>query len=487
MTERIDYQGPPKEYESYIDDTLRSRSSSTAAGTGYADIDFLLSELDLLKSASKQLYDSCVSEMKDFTVLLDASDSNLITAHQMSYPDDVTPDSISFAEYIYNFSVSQSTSSQYVNKYFENKIRGIYGTNSLDIAHITRIIHSETVRILEFLETYTGDIDDPSEFRVIEAFQNWAQDTKVILTAFEQIFQQKAITKIPEGEMAELDERKAKEFQSLFQSKLNIINGSISDIISQTYKDWDIPAGVFYNKILGPSLKFRLNVSNNIMSNLNSSKAPTLFQEASATSIGLSAQFQSALSDQVKRNRLFYEHMESLAENIIQRDTYIKYLDQLSNIGKVLPRPFISQIADENQVLDSELVPPTPVSYSANATSDHNLLTDRENLSAHPQYVLKNGDTIEGDLFLNGSLTLNGIKISELFYVKNGVAKMPAGVIDWDNLSNLDVVGAGSSYTPDNLHIVEQKVLLDNKVEYIISFDVDDITNLSYEIEIIEL
>lgn len=482
------YQGPPQEYKSYID-TISDKNvrKPSGYGTGYADIDFLLKEVTSLSQYSKQTYDICVLEMNSYTLMLDTSDTHLIQAHQMSYPDDDTPDSISFAEYIYNFSASQSTSSQYVNKYYENKVRGIYGTNALDVAHITRVIYSETKRILDFLAKYTGDIDDPSEFRIIEAFQNWVQDTKNILSSVRQILSQKAVTQIPEVEMAQLDEGKSKEFQGLFQSKLNIINSAISDLISQLYKDWDSVSDVFYNKILGPSLKFVLNVSNKITNGINSSTAPVLYQEAAMTTAGLNSQFDSALSDQVKRNHLFYEYAMAVIQNMLQRDAYVKYLDQLSSKGTVIPNPFMLQIQEEPTIVAYDLDYRPPQNYADNASSSHDYLTGREEDDAHPQYLLNSGGTIEGELFLTGDMTVNGAKVSDIFHVKDGVPRIPSYSIDWDSINTGELGTAGETVLPYELYVGHKRVLDGGKIEYTIDFEVDNESSVNYEFEIIEL
>lgn len=491
MTDPLAYRGPAQQYTPYLDhSSIRVPVNSEGAQNGYADIEYLLAIVAQIAQGAKSVYDQCVLEMNDYTLSLDTKDTVLMESHKMSYPDDDTPDSISFAEYIYNFSVSQSTSSQYVNKYYENKVRGIYGTNALDVAHVVRIIYLETTRIQDFLSKYTGEIDDPSEFRTIETFQSWAQDTQNVLAGFRQALSQKAISQIPAEEMAQLDEGKSKEFQGLFQSKLNVINAAIGDLLSQLYKDWDSVSQVFYDKVLGPSLKFTLNVSNNITTGLDSTLAPTLYQEANVTRLGLNSQLQVALEDQVKRNRLFYQYAAAILQNITQRDLYVKYLDQLSEKGTVLPNPFITQIKEQPAGVmadEVELGYRIGIDYSINAGSSHDLLTDRDSAEAHPQYVLKDGDTIEGDLFLNGDLTLNGAKITNLFYLKNGVSKIRSSSIDWSNVQTDDTSEAPSASVPSNLSLTARKPLLDGKIECTIRFEVANADGTQYEFEVIEL
>jgi hypothetical protein len=487
----INYQGPNQNYESYPDGRAPSVTNTSKArvGLGYADIDFLIESLEMFSKDIKRFYDLCVLEMNDFTLLLDTSDTVLISSHEMSYPDDETPESVSFNEYIYNFATSTSTSSRYVNNYYENKIRGIYGTNALDIAHISRVTYLEIKRIQNFLDSYTGEINEPSEYRVIEVFQDWLQNAASLFQGFREAFETKAIVKIPEEELAEIDQGKSKEFQALFQSKLNVINKSISDIIGQLYKDYDGSSDFFYNKVLGPSLSFDLKVSKNIVSGLSLDKTPLLLQEAQASKVGLTNQFKSALGDQVKRNNLYYDYLNSVLNNTLQRDAYVNYLEQLSQKGTVLPRPFVSQLASEPEVLSVEtnLENRNSLGYNINASSNHSNLTNREEEDAHPQYLLKNGGIIDGRVDINGDLFLNEANLANVIYSKNGVAKVSSEAIDWDSVSNLDTNSAGDNSIPSDLQIINTEVLPDGSVRYTINFDIDEDTATNYEFEIIEI
>jgi hypothetical protein len=487
----INYQGPSQNYESYPDSGGPSITDGPRGGVGlgYADIDFLIENLELFSKDIKRFYDLCVLEMNDFTLLLDTSDSILVNSHNMSYPDDETPGSISFNEYIYNFATSKSTSSRYVNNYYENKVRGIYGTNALDIAHISRVTYLEIKRIQNFLDSYTGEINEPSEYRVIEVFQDWLQNAASLFQGFREAFETKAIVKIPESELAEIDQGKSKEFQALFQSKLNVINRSISDIVGQLYKDYDGSSDFFYNKVLGPSLSFNLKVSKNITGGLDLEKTPLLLQEAQASVVGLTNQFKSALGDQVKRNNLYYSYLNSILNNVLQRDAYVNYLEQLSQKGTILPRPFVSQIAVEPEILriETNLENRNSLDYSVNASSDHENITNREKEDAHPQYLLRKGGIIDGRVDINGDLFLNEANLANVIYSKNGVAKVSSEAIDWDSVSNSDTNSAGDSSIPSDLQIIGAEILPDGSVRYTINFDIDEDTATNYEFEIIEL
>lgn len=488
----ISYQGPSLKYESYIGSSeLPEPKTAGNYGSGYADVEFLLSELDDLSKLAMSLYRDAEAEMIGYTLLLNTADQTLIDSHKMSYPEDDTPDSMSFKEYIYNFSESKATSSRYVNRYYENKVRGMHGTNALDIAHVSRIVNSEVKRIESFIDTYIGEIDDDTELRVLESFQDWTENAKNLLPKFRQAFQSKGVGQIPQQEMAELTETKAKEFQGLFQSKLNIINSALSDQISQLYKDWDLVSDMFYNKILGPSLKFNLSVGRNVHKGLSETNAPILYQEAVATSSGLQTQLKTSMSDQVKRNNLFYDYMIGIFQNIIQRDTYVIYLDQLSVTGTTIPNYFITQLKSEPLTIEnSELLlgERSSLAFESNSSSDHSFLTGSDNDDAHPQYLKRTGDTVNGDLEVVGRLRINGKQIENLFSFDSfGNVVINAGYISWTDLDINETNKAVNEFTPDNLSIIDRRSLATGNLEYTVDFDIENGNVQGYEFEIIEL
>lgn len=490
MAKDIDYSGPEKEYKPYIDDLNFTRSTSPY-GNGYHDVDQLREDLEEMAEFTRYLYDLCVNEMQEYTLKIDTSNEELVNSHKMAYPDDNTPDSISFSEYIYNFSVSRTTSSLYVNRYYENKVRGLYGTNALDIAHIVRIFHSEVKRIQNFLDKYLGDIDDPSEFRTIESLQNWAQNAKALLTAIEQTYKTKGRTSIPGSELDQLDEDGARRFQGLFQSKLNVLNTYIHDGITELYKDYDSQADYFYNRVLGPSLSFNLKVSNNINSNLDLATAPILHQEAVMSKMHFNSKFETALADQVKRNNLLYDYVERILQNLVQRDTYQVYMRQLSSIGATLPNPFFLQVTEEpatlrnNNVLLGDF---SQLTYDENAASDHNYLTNRDADDAHPQYLKRTGDLVTGDFEIFGDLRLNGQDLTSVFGTDSeGNVVVRSEYLDWANVSPGNTSGVVNEFTPDNLYIQDVRYLSDGSIEYTIGFEIENDNVQGYEFEIIEI
>lgn len=488
----INFQGPSGEYRPPQGRVPKDTSTYTSpnVGMGFADVDGLLADLETFKANLEVFYRNALNEMKSYTVLIDKANQELVRSHQMSYPNDDTPDSISFAEYIYNFSNSRATSSSYVNKYYEAKVRGPHGTNALDIAHVVMMTHSEVVRIQDFLEKYTGDIDEPSEFRIIELFQTWTQNSQGTIERFWQAFQAKAVAEIPEAEVAQLDEGKSREFQALFQSKLNIINRSISDIIGQLYKNWDEPSERFYNRVLGPSLSYNLKIGKKISQGVSTDTMPTLAQEANMTSFNFDSKLKTAMEDQLKRNRLFDTLTGNILNNIVQRDVYVRYLRQLSNKGKTIPNFFITQVFEEPEVIKTgsvNLVPKRKPTYETNASSDHSYITGVEDDGAHPQYLLRTGDKVEGTFEIDGSFYLNDADVSEMIYVKDGGPVVGSNYIDWENVGSADVRQAGDNYIPMNLEIADAEVLSDGKVRYTLSFEVESDNLSNYEFEIIEL
>lgn len=496
------YQGPSREWRPHIagvdrpvDDGLDLQSTS-----GYHNLDYLKALLDEITTACGRMYKECESVLSEFALAIDTTNETLVAAHDSVYPSDDTPGYVTFDEYKYLLEHNNSNAAQYIISTYETKVRGSSGTNALDISLISLYINSECKRIKEFIDDYIGEIDDSSEFRTIEVFQDWAEDTKAALSELWKALKGQIQRSLPQSELDRLTEDKAGQFQASFQVKLNVINKNIANQFNQLAKSWDTPAKTFYNKNLGPALKFRLKVGRSLGQDMNSNDFPILSAEASGTTVGLDANMETALADCLKRNGLFFDLIVKIMTNMAQRDTYIKYISQLSNKGKSVAKPFAKsdsiQQADtiiQARVLDADR------SITSSTTSFYNLHSDLAGLlddDAHTQYILRSGSSeypVTGNIIAEDGVTIDGVDISE--HTHDGVnSKKIRGVnIEYGSVTteNLDLSPTATS-TPSNLTIESvQSTFLggitDSTIEVVVSFDVDTTGITGYEFEIMKL
>jgi len=414
-------------------------------------------------------------------------------------PTKTMPGHISFKEYQYYKHHSGTAAADYVATYYEDHVRGPGGTNALDISHLALMTSNEVKRIKEFLNVYIGDVNDPAEFRAIELFQGWAEDAFGHAKDLWEVLTGKVTAEIPRSEVDQLDSKKATELQALFQVKLNIINASIKDLISQTYKNWEDPSSHFYHNNLGPALNFQRRVGSSLSTSFASQKTPVIAAEIQGSLSGLKSNFTVLLADQVKRNKLYSDNIENILMNIGQRDTYCKYIDQLSDLGKKISGSFTSTSTEINTAFQSYAAPLETVDTSANMIANtvfqplHSLLSGTETPDAHAQYLLRSGgqnSKITGDIFLEEGVKIDGIIPSK--HSHNGLdgsVKIKGSDIEYNSVTDGNVDNTNSSTTiPSDLLLLDQVVSIVppgiTKVAARVSFNVDKTNIVQYEFEI---
>lgn len=365
MIDKFYNQGPSQEWRPPVGgiDDVSITNVPAHTDTGYADLGYLLSMLDELESATSELFRQCESKLSEYALSIATFDDTFKEAHSQVYPSDETPGYVTFDEYKWVLQNNTSQNTQLVISTYEQSIRGVSGTNALDISLLTLYIHSECRRIRTFIEDYIGEVDDSSELRTIEIFQDWAEDTKTIVYQLRQAFLQ---THPPQGSIsnAELDKltkEQASGSQALFQAKLNVINNNIVSQFAQVAKNWEGPAQTFYNKTLGPALKFRLKVGRSLSDDLKPADFPLLSTEIASTTLGFNANLEVALSDCIRRNQMFFDLITKIMANVAQRDTIVYYTHQLAQKGKPLPNLFIKadSVSQATEVINSQILETT--------------------------------------------------------------------------------------------------------------------------------
>ena len=141
----VTYQGPNQTYKPPLGDYSSEPSvgGSIQAGQGYFNLDRLKSLLGEIIDVATTVYTQCEAILSRYSLKID--DTALRNAHDSAYPNDTTPDYISFDEYKYLYANNYSNASQFVIAAYEKSIRGPGGCNALDISKITVYINSETI------------------------------------------------------------------------------------------------------------------------------------------------------------------------------------------------------------------------------------------------------------------------------------------------------------------------------------------------------
>jgi hypothetical protein len=497
---KLNFSGPVEQWKPQVGGfDNRELDTGIPHQGGWYDLDYLLDLLEQILKVTGDIYKECESILDDYALQIPTDDETFRAAHDQVYPSDTTPGIVTFDEYKYLLENNNSNAAQYVISAYEAKVRGSSGCNALDISLLVLYVNSECRRIKEFINDYIGEVDDSSEFRTIEIFQGWAEDAQAIVNELWKALKGKIKASIPGTELGELTGDKAREFQALFQVKLNVINKNIISDFSHLVKTWEKPSISFYNKNLGPALKFRLKVGRSITDSIDSSKFPTLFEEAIGTSTGLNNNLEVCLADCIKRNNMFFDIVGNILLNIGQRDSYNNYIKQLANIGKPVNNEFISAagVDQASEVVQSRILDRN-ISVQSSSQTFQNLHSDLygvDHPDAHPQYLLRTGNVdypVVSDIYVEEGVKIDGVDLD--LHDHDGVnsKKIKGSNIEYGSITTdlLDLSGT-STFKPSDLKV---KTIQSNifsagvsKAEVTVTFNVDTTNVTGYEFEIIKL
>lgn len=411
--DNIGYSGPSKEWSPSIGGNKEgdpNKALTAEASGGYDNIDWLRQMLDALILANTDIINKLEVNLNLLALKITPTeaDNKLRQALASEWPDPSSnpPDFIPYA-YYRSLTARSSAGAAYIQKRWEEAVRDITGTSSFDIVDIARMVRSEAILVKGFLDSYVGEVSDSSEKRVVELFQDWAASALQRTQRYEQIAEGNEFSRqLPVSEVESTSPADAVKFQALFKARLNQLNTELETTKSGLKKNFADYSEVFYTKFLGPALSFRLNVSRGIYPGDNS----VIGREVDAARGSMDSNLSSLLTDQLRRNAIFNKGIDEVLDTVLERDTYRTYVSQLATVGKILEsndrlnkmQSMSLEVVESYPLLDMELA--TPV-----FTAPHNLLSDRENPEAHPQYLLKSGGEMTGDTTLADGVKIDGM------------------------------------------------------------------------------
>ena len=497
--ESLQYQGPERDYKAPVDNFAQIQSPyfTVAPTKGYADLDYLLEMLEIIKKECLSIYSRAEKTLALFSVPVDRADKILLEAHDIVYPDDKTPGYITFDEYKYLSNIGYTSAVQTVKNYYEIKLRGVAGTSDLDFARVANLIYDEAIRIGAFIEKYIGELDETAEYRAIEVFQDWAENTGPILAQISATVQTVSAAGLPQSELDSLTPELSSRSQALFQTKLNTHNKIISETLSDLKRSWADPADGFYNKSLGPSLLFHIKASKTLTEPNNyvlHQKNSVLKKELDGVVNGLAVNYSVALNDMIVRNRLFRSSCDTILANINGSDIYRAYIKQLSTKGTTINKTFVESSTVKQTEIVRKATNPLTTSASSyhqsnHVKSTHNDLLGRLDDDAHPQYLNISGGEIKGEITLAAGAKIDGIVPSQHRHNgKDGSSRIRGEDIVYGTLGDKAIEVEPTTVVPQNLRISKFDTSLMGKTKVELVFDVGELANIvNYEFEVVRL
>lgn len=492
--DKIGYAGPSSKYEPSVGGNLGTTEISfkTPAQRSYADVDRLDRVLAMLIEQGQRFINVLEEELVQIVMPVVLGDDRLMEAVRVEWPTSLgtQKDNVSYRFYRW-LAVRKTTSAAYIRQRFEEAVRDITGTHSLDLLELVNIIVMEAKLVQQFRATYIGRVDDASEYRTVELFLDWADGASERLRQLSTVHVQRETLGLSNTDIASTTPREAKNAQAMFKVKLNSANKELTNVMSFLRRNYADHAATFYGKFLGPALQFRLNANRGFHPSTG-----VIGQEMMVTANALDTNLSVVQADQMRRNMIFETKTAQAAQQIVRQDLYRTYVNQLSvqgaavtpgTAGTVMVTP---DAADEVEFFESDDIKYATPETVLPTSASHFTLADLDNINAHPQYLLRDGDLLTGNLDLAEGVTIGGIipgrhqhngtdGSSKINGVDIADGSVGPGVIDRtivpERPQALRLVGQRSRINPPGVTVVDAEVAWEGK------------DTLSYEIQSVPL
>lgn len=462
----VGYGGPNGQYQPGAgQNQVRWNQQLTADGLNtYARPDYLLDRLNLLLTTVNSLIDEFESELQRFALpITDSPDDALLKeAHANEWPSTLGPNK----EYItYRYykalGLRDSSAATFIRRRYEEAARDVNGTASIDLLPLAITIRDETLLAQEFAQKYVTFLDDSATRRTVELLQDWVEAALNHAGNLGDIFQkgESSIT-LPDSEVEQITPEEARNSQAVFKVNLAQANKNLEQTLAFINKNYSSHADVFYKSFLDPAMRFRQKVTKKIYPILPG----RLGEEVNIATNALDNKLDTILGDQLRRNLIFDQKMKEVEAAIQVRDKYRSYIRQLGVKGTPVPTNVSGTLITETDASEEAAFFDLVVEANEQATpsgkydAPHQYLSGTDNPEAHPQYLLKDGGTITGDIAASEDVRIDGVDLDKHEHSGiDGSTRIHGSSLIGGTLSSDSVDTSEVPNVPTNLRLVNQK------------------------------
>lgn len=405
---------------------------------------------------------------------------------------DTAPDYVSFSEYKYAERTMSTSCRRVLNEYHAAVAQTSFGY-IYDLRRLVAFIQNEAVCIRDILLYKFGeDYEDDSQRQTALQFDAWAK----MASHFSQRTKKTLISspaEIPVSELDKVTKKQAVEFQAFFSIRLNALQDECQNVLNFLKRDYVDNCDIFYERYLSQSLQFKKDISSNLeldfLTTTFSRETPILSEELNIARNVINSNFGMILTDLVQRNQIINSNVDNLFRIIESKRKYSNYIYQLSFKGQTKPVIITSPKEDKYEGIFNNTI--LPYNMESDLISNHASL-DNLNEDHHPQYLLKNGGTITGNIQVDPNIKIDGVHLSTHSHTGlDGSERIRSTDIDYDSprtsISNTLVKPNSIEVISYNADIIDGGVPV---LDGIIDIEVDDslvTDNHEIIIEVIEL
>lgn len=456
----LDYSGKPKDLSRKIgmnagveNQTIRKKPAGDQRSS-------LLTVISQLIDISDQLIEEAEAELVKVAVLVPEV-STLKEAFTKEWPSELgtVSDKISFSQYKM-FQKKHSSGAVILRTYFLKNIRSSENAAFLDIYTLIQLINGEAKRINSFVKESMRNTTGIEKGPAYRLFQDWADGALSDLNELWNYAVRKPVlsqTSVNGKSIENITAKDAKSFQAIIHGKLNATNTNISMDLAYLEKSHGDLADRFYKEFLGPAMVFKEDVSGSLektRSHVNTS----FYGDIDSANTVYSSNLKLALADQLIRNNNYKDRVARIFTVIKDRDRNIAEINLLSTIGsEVVPQVVTHEPSEEEIALYKNYSGTTEDVFKAS----HAFLDDLDSPDAHPQYILKDGDTLTGNLNVGAGVKIDGVDISgHIHNGEDGSSKIDARDLVEGSLGIASIDSNEQVFTPKDLELLSSTVRL---------------------------
>jgi hypothetical protein len=326
--------------------------------------------------------------------------------------DVLYPSYISFQEYLYAKRSGSLISKRLIKEYNRVISHSVF-SYLVDLRDLVKYMINEAFTIKQVLQNSFGeDYEDDSQKQVGVRFDSWAKMAMHYAQRIASLISSRP-REIPTSEVDQISEKQAVEFQAFFAIRLDAVDGEIKSSLESLRKDYVDNCDIFYSRYLEQAIMFKAKMvapmELDFYTTTFSQVAPSLTDELVIAANVINANFGMIMTDMIQRNQMITSKTDLFLRLIEDKRRYCNYIFQLSGKGKSKAQIIKPVSKDPYRLIFKS------ATYGINIESD--LLSNHGSLDNlhedhHPQYLLKNGGTITGDIFVENEATIDGVHLS---------------------------------------------------------------------------
>jgi hypothetical protein len=398
---------------------------------------------ELSKNNKSLIEEYFPSEMNTETLSQDAGDDTIIDvsfglidpSNQLNNDQakKIYPDHIPFKQYLHAEEHGCRGCRKFVKDYDRVISHSVF-VHLFDFRYFLKLLSNEAKCIKDSLLYDFGDeYEDESQQQAASFYFSWAEMashyTQLIAG---ELLQERDL--LSSSEVDNISKKQAAQFQAFFSIRVASYTETIDNILFSLKKDLMDNCEIFYNRYVTPSLRFKSQVAAPLQLDIETTNlrndAPVLAEEIITAVNAFKGNFGSILSDMVQRKSNLKNKFERLFSYNIQRKKYINYIDQLSVKAKSRPKIILPITEDKYSSIFDRIT----IDHSEKQTlkSNHSML-DGLDEDHHPQYLLRAGGRILGNIEVQDGITIDGVDINSHAHTgDDGSARIKSTDIDYE-------------------------------------------------------